>query len=299
METPLPTRLPPTASMLTILCLGTLLLPSSSSAGGVGISTETAPRSASDPLPFLVELYDEQDWNGLRTEALRADHEAGGDARYAYLAALARVHQDRDDGLSELGALTDDQDIGELASLAIASTWMDQAPRLSAAHYRAYLDLHPTGSHRIHAAGQEAYALAAEGRFGMARTVLEAEGVGAPPELLSTLTNPPKWKRPVVASFLSGALPGAGQLYAGQPREAASALLINSLFIGGMVYAARQEQWAAFGTLAFFGVGFYSGSVYGAADAAVRYNRGVRDDVLDQFDAAGLEPAPPMLPVSP
>ncbi|HJN74434.1 MAG TPA: hypothetical protein QGF58_10925 [Myxococcota bacterium] len=263
-------------------------------AATVEISDETEQSSASDPMPFLLELYEEEDYNGLRTEALRADHETS-DPRYRYLAALARVEQDQDDGLRELTTLTEDSEVGELATLAIASVWMEEAPRLSAAHYRAYLDLHPEGAHRMHAAGQEAYALAAEGRFGMARTVLESEGVAVGPELLSTLSDPPKWKRPALASFLSGALPGAGQLYAGQPREAASALLVNAMFIGGMTYAARQEQWAAFGVLAFFGVGFYSGNVYGAADAAIRHNRGVRDDILDDFEAAGLEPAPPML----
>ena len=274
-----------------------LLWAGSSSAASAGISGEPAPSSASDPLPLLVHLYEEEDWSGLRTEALRADH-ADPDSRYRYLAALARVEQDTDDGLAELNALVDDEQVGELAALAVGSVWMERAPRLSAAHYRAYLDLHPEGSWRVHAAGQEAYALAAEGRFGMARTVLETEGVAAPPELLATLAAPPRWKRPALASFLSGALPGAGQLYAGQPREAASALLVNSLFIGGMVYAARQEQWAAFGVLTFFGVGFYTGNVYGAADAAVRYNRGLRDEILHEFDQAGLEPAPPMLPVS-
>lgn len=272
-------------------------------------SETTAPSSASDepleaaweepapepdPYDLLVHLYDADDWSGLRTEALKAAHE-DDDARYTYLAAVARYESGaQQDALSDFDALSDDPIVGELAQLQIAGYWLDTAPRLGATTYRAYLDA--GGSHRQLAAHNEAYALAAEGRFAMARTALESEGVEMSPLVLATLTDPPKWKRPGVASFLSGALPGAGQLYAGQPREAASAFLVNAIFLSGMAYAAKQEAWPAFGVIAFFGIGFYSGNIYGAADAAIRHNRGVRDDVLDQLGPPVEIPLPSEAP---
>jgi len=285
--------------MLWIPCLTIHLSVASSWAATAETSEEREPTSASepepvDPYPLLVHLHDNQDWTGLRTRALEADL-ANPDARYRYLAAVARVQEEPSEGLGELEALADTE-VGALASLTIAGIWMDEAPRLAAAQYRAYLDANPGGAYRSYAATQEAYALATEGRFGMARTALESEGVAAPPELLMTLAAPPAWKRPFIASFLSGALPGAGQLYAGQPREAASALLVNALFISGAVYAARQEQWAALGVIGFFGIGFYTGNVYGAADAAIRYNRGMRDEVLIEMEEAGLGPQAAPLP---
>lgn len=250
----------------------------------------TEPATRADPYELLVHLHDAQDWTGLRTEALKASLDSD-DARYDYLAAVAQYQEGEvRPALDAFDGLKDDPQVGDLAQLQIAGYWLDEAPRLGATTYRAYLDA--GGAHRQVAAHNEAYALASEGRFAMARTALEAEGVPVEPALLGTLTHPPKWKRPGVASFLSGALPGAGQLYAGQPREAASAFLVNALFFTGMAYAAREEAWPAFGVLAFFGLGFYSGNIYGAADAALRHNRGVRDDVLAGFG----EPMPVPLP---
>ena len=46
---------------------------------------------------------------------------------------------------------------------------------------------------------------------------LEGAGVVPSPELTAMLAQPPDWKRPMVATFLSGALPGAGQLYVEVP----------------------------------------------------------------------------------
>ena len=253
-------------------------------------SDEAWEEPASDPYELLVHLHANGDWTGLRTEALKAAHDQT-DARYDYLAAIAQYEQgDEQAALTTFDTLRADPDVGELAHLQIAGHWLDEAPRLGAATYRAYLD--GGGQYRHLAARNEAIALATEGRFSMARTALESEAVPVDAAVLATLSAPPKFKRPGVASFLSGALPGAGQLYAGQPREAASAFLVNAVFLSGMAYAAKQEAWPAFGVIAFFGLGFYSGNIYGAADAAIRHNRGVRDEVLDVMGPPAEVPLP-------
>ena len=89
-------------------------------------------------------------------------------------------------------------------------------------------------------------------------------------------------------------VPGAGQLYARQPQEALSALTVNALFATGMILAARDRQWTALGVAGLFGGGFYFGKIFGAADAAIRHNRALRDDVVRSLDP--LAPPPPSLP---
>jgi hypothetical protein len=249
------------------------------------------PAETRDALPLLLELHASEDWQGLRTESLKADfYEA--DPRYTYMAAVAVIELGRsEEGVLELDPLMASAQVGELSRLKIAGTWMEASPRLGVVQYQAYLESYPQGEHRDYAAWQAARGLASEGRFSMALTQLEVAQLPMSPELSLALTSPPRWKRPMLASFLSGALPGAGQLYAGQPREAASALLVNAALFAGLGYAASQENWATVGVLGFFGLGFYSGNIYGAADAAVRHNRGVRDEILEAFPEVD-EPLP-------
>lgn len=264
---------------------------------------EISPPEQEDPLPLLLHLYANGDYQGVRTEALEAAFESEGDqqAELRYLAALAelKLSGDRGRAHSELEALSReyaDQEIGELAQLALANAWLEVAPRLGVVQYQAFLEQHPDSSYAAHAAARAAYGLASEGQFSMALSQLEGHSVPTSPELSAMLADPPAWKRPVVATFLSGAVPGAGQLYAGQPKEAFSAAFVNGLFIAGSVYAARNENWAALGTTAFFGLGFYSGNIYGAADAAIRHNRAIRDEILGMMEAEDMGPGQPPLP---
>ncbi len=265
-------------------------------------SPQTAP--AQDPLPILLHLYAAQDFTGMRSLALQEEYRLGNSGESApkvrYMAALARMElDDRAEAQEELTLLANDfgqDDVGQMAALALADSWLDVAPRLGVVQYQGFIEQYPDSPYASYAAQRIAYGLASEGQFSMALSQLEGASVVPSPELTAMLAQPPEWKRPMVATFLSGALPGAGQLYAGQKKEAFSALLVNTLFISGSIYAARNEQWATLGVLGFFGLGFYTGNIYGAADAAIRHNRAIRDDILEQMSSEGMGPGELLLP---
>ncbi len=80
-------------------------------------------------------------------------------------------------------------------------------------------------------------------------------------------------KSPGVAGSLAAALPGAGHLYTGRPRDAAISFVLNAAFLWGTVEAARQEEWALAGVLGVFELGWYSGNVVSAINAAHKWNR--------------------------
>lgn len=84
-------------------------------------------------------------------------------------------------------------------------------------------------------------------------------------------------KKPWLGGML-GVVPGLGYLYSGEIGNAVRSLLLNSLFIWGMVETAEDDQWAIFTLLTLGEFTWYSGSIYGGIDAANRYNR----DRLDQ-----------------
>ena len=270
----------------------TLLLASFCWASTAAANDETEPSSASEPvvvlpsaMPLLVHLAESGDDQGLRTEALKAAHLAPEDPDLAYMAALGtwRIEGEPD---ALVGVVEDfpDTRAAELATLAVAEHWLLKAPRLGVHQYQGYLGSYPDGDYRDYASTRAARGLAHDGYFSMALTQLDQDGVEVPDSLRASLSSSPEWKRPLLATALSGAVPGLGQLYAGQPGAAASAFIVNSLFITGMAYAANQGQWTAFGVTAFFGLGFYMGNIYGAADACMRHNRGLRDDILDDMD---------------
>lgn len=91
-------------------------------------------------------------------------------------------------------------------------------------------------------------------------------------------------KRPWVGGLL-GLVPGLGYAYSGEYANALRALLLNSLFIYGLVDTAEDEEWGAFSVIAFFELTWYTGSIYGGIDAAHRYNRRRLDAALDSVDS--------------
>jgi hypothetical protein len=80
-------------------------------------------------------------------------------------------------------------------------------------------------------------------------------------------------KSPGVAGTLSAALPGAGHLYAGRPRDALVSLVVNGVFIWGTYESARRGQWALAGILGLFEAGWYTGNVVSSVNAAHKWNR--------------------------
>ena len=87
-------------------------------------------------------------------------------------------------------------------------------------------------------------------------------------------------KSPELAGFLSAILPGAGYFYAEHYGDGITAFLINGLFIAGTVAAINQENYAVAGIVGGIGVPFYLGNIYGSANAAKKWNLGVRNEVI-------------------
>lgn len=78
-------------------------------------------------------------------------------------------------------------------------------------------------------------------------------------------------KRPMVGGLL-GLVPGLGYAYSGEYANALRSLLMNGLCIWGLAEFAEREQWGGVAVVGFAEITFYTGSIYGGADAAFRYN---------------------------
>ncbi len=103
-------------------------------------------------------------------------------------------------------------------------------------------------------------------------------------------------KRPGLGGAL-GMLPGFGYFYAGEWANGFRSLILNSLFIFGMVHTAENEQWGAFAVITFFEFTWYSGSIYGGIDAAHRFNRRREDECVNEIvGRASFEPDYSVLP---
>ncbi len=90
-------------------------------------------------------------------------------------------------------------------------------------------------------------------------------------------------KSPRVGGLL-GMIPGLGYAYAGEYGNALRSLILNSIFIYGMVDTAQNDQWGAFAVITFFELTWYTGSIYGGIDAAHRYNQNRRDQLIREIE---------------
>lgn len=88
-----------------------------------------------------------------------------------------------------------------------------------------------------------------------------------------------------LAGGLWGLFPGAGYWYSGEIANGFRSLILNSLFIYGMVDTAQNDQWGAFAIISFFELTWYSGSIYGGEDAAHRYNRDRLDSTIHAIES--------------
>jgi len=104
-------------------------------------------------------------------------------------------------------------------------------------------------------------------------------------------------KRPWLGGVL-GLVPGLGYFYAGEWANGFRSVLLNGLFIFGMVNTAQHDEWGAFGVISFFEVTWYTGSIYGGIDASHRYNRERLDGAVSDINGqAGFAPDPVKLPL--
>lgn len=92
-----------------------------------------------------------------------------------------------------------------------------------------------------------------------------------------------KDKKPFVGGLL-GLIPGAGYWYSGETANGFRSLILNALFIYGMIDTAQDDQWGAFAIITFFEITWYSGSIYGGIDAAHRYNKNRLDSALQVIE---------------
>ena len=90
-------------------------------------------------------------------------------------------------------------------------------------------------------------------------------------------------KSPLLAGILSAVVPGSGQAYAGTYRDGLVALLVNGLFIAGTAVAIDQENYATAAVVGGIGLPFYLGNIYGAANAANKWNLSLHRDLRDRL----------------
>jgi hypothetical protein len=90
-------------------------------------------------------------------------------------------------------------------------------------------------------------------------------------------------KSPALGGLL-GILPGLGHAYSGEYANGLRCLILNAVFIYGMVETAEDEEWGAFAVITFFELTWYSGSIYGGIDAAHRHNRGRLEDSISAIE---------------
>lgn len=87
-------------------------------------------------------------------------------------------------------------------------------------------------------------------------------------------------KSPALAGVLSGVLPGAGQAYVGNWADGAVAFFVNGLFIWGTVAAFEDGNDEVGAVLSFIELGWYGGNIFGAVNAAQRFNRSQRETFI-------------------
>ncbi len=89
-------------------------------------------------------------------------------------------------------------------------------------------------------------------------------------------------KSPALAGTLS-VIPGAGQLYCHRYEDALIALLVNTGLFWSACDAYDKEQYGLGSLLAFVGLGFYAGNIYGAVTDAHKFNRSHAQDYVDRL----------------
>jgi TolA-binding protein len=91
-------------------------------------------------------------------------------------------------------------------------------------------------------------------------------------------------KSPKLAGLMSAIIPGSGHVYTGRLRDGTIALLLNGAFLAAGIEALSAGNEAAAGLLLFFEAAWYSGAIYGAVNAAHKYNRDLEERWLQGLE---------------
>ncbi|MGE5839980.1 MAG: tetratricopeptide repeat protein [Deltaproteobacteria bacterium] len=86
-------------------------------------------------------------------------------------------------------------------------------------------------------------------------------------------------KSETLAAVMSAIVPGSGYIYADHLGDGITAFIINALFIAGTVTAIDRENYAVAAIVGGVGLPFYLGNIYGSANAAKKWNLGVKRDL--------------------
>jgi TolA-binding protein len=89
-------------------------------------------------------------------------------------------------------------------------------------------------------------------------------------------------KSETLAAVMSAILPGSGYIYADHVEDGITAFIINTLFIAGTITAIHSENYAVAGIVGGIGLPFYVGNIYGSANAAKKWNLGVKRELQNK-----------------
>jgi tetratricopeptide (TPR) repeat protein len=270
--------------LLILLCFLLLLVSDPSRA-------QTAPGET--VLSFADSLFNEGDYYRAITEYKRFIHLAPQDPSVPRaLLAMAEAYfagrrwQQADAVLHRLVKEHPGTPESVRARLLLGDSALQRGdPALALERYRQALSAPLPGTARCEAHWRSSWSLIEADRFDQALRQLQAvekDNARALAEKLEQAETLPL-KSPGLAGTLSAVLPGAGQLYAGRPREAGMSLALNAAFIAGALESFRNDQHVLGGILLFFEFGWYTGNIYNAVNSVQKHNRDLKQDYKNQL----------------
>jgi hypothetical protein len=222
------------------------------------------------------------EWRRLALQADEPSHQAG-----YYWAAAYQYLQDNDPAISEkmLDAAEEAWWSIENAALILrADTAQQRADHSTAAFHWASIKRTDATPAKTRLAHRKLATFAVQsGNLRDARDLLEASPFQEEHALQALAQfEQGRDKSPRLGGLL-GMIPGLGYAYAGEYANAFRSLILNSIFIYGMIDTARNDHWGAFGVITFFELTWYSGSIYGGIDASHRHNQRRRQHLNDEI----------------
>jgi outer membrane protein assembly factor BamD (BamD/ComL family) len=176
------------------------------------------------------------------------------------------------------------------------SFWKLKNYEKARATFEALADTHPESEYAPRSLAASSLVALDADRSGISRDGLErfvrqypddprVENVKEALALLDEYRDLPQ-KSPVLAGVMSAIIPGSGYMYAGHYGDGITAFLINGLFIAGTITGIHQENYAVGAIVGGIGLPFYFGNIYGSANAAKKWNLGVRDQLRQKIHVA-------------
>ena len=92
-------------------------------------------------------------------------------------------------------------------------------------------------------------------------------------------------KSPALAGVLSGLLPGSGKIYAGESGDGVQAFFLIGLLAALSAFGFHSEGPDSVRGWIYLSLGglFYAGNIYGSVTAASRYNKRMKETLLDEL----------------